>query len=102
MDFIKSFEKALITQDRWKLYLEGLGNTIIIALIAAIIGTVLGVLLAVLSVTLVFSGALEELMRYLADNVKIEVLQDRFEDIAVASELIIKGEIDFAMNKYSK
>ena len=32
----------------------------------------------------------------------IKALKDRFEDIANASELIIKGEIDLAMNKYSK
>jgi PTH1 family peptidyl-tRNA hydrolase len=32
----------------------------------------------------------------------MKALKDRFEDIAVASELIVKGEIDFAMNKYSK
>lgn len=49
MDFIESFRKALIVQDRWKLYLEGLGNTIIIALIAAIIGTIIGVLLAMVN-----------------------------------------------------
>lgn len=49
MDFIESLKKALIVQDRWKLYLEGLGNTIIIALIAAIIGTIVGVLLAMVN-----------------------------------------------------
>ena len=49
MDFIESIRKALIVQDRWKLYLEGLGNTIVIALIAAIIGTVVGVLLAMIN-----------------------------------------------------
>lgn len=46
---VKSFERALITQDRWKLYLEGLGNTITIAVLAAIIGTVIGVLLAMVN-----------------------------------------------------
>ena len=49
MKFIESLRKALIVQDRWKLYLEGLGNTIIIALIAAIIGTIIGVLLAMVN-----------------------------------------------------
>ncbi|MBQ3588982.1 MAG: amino acid ABC transporter permease [Clostridia bacterium] len=49
MEFIESLRKALIVQDRWKLYLEGLGNTIIIALIAAIIGTIIGVLLAMVN-----------------------------------------------------
>ena len=47
--FIDSFNKALIVQDRWKLYLEGLGNTIIIALIAAVIGVIIGVLLATIN-----------------------------------------------------
>ena len=32
----------------------------------------------------------------------IKALKDRFEDIALASELIVKGEIDNAMGKYSK
>lgn len=49
MDFIESLKKALIVQDRWKLYIEGLGNTIVIALIAAVIGTVVGVLLAMIN-----------------------------------------------------
>lgn len=43
---IDRLRKAVIVDDRWKLYLEGLGNTIIIALIAALIGTVIGVLFA--------------------------------------------------------
>ena len=42
----KRFEKAFFVDDRWKLYFEGLGNTIIIALIAALIGTVIGVFFA--------------------------------------------------------
>lgn len=41
--------RALIVDDRWKLYLEGLGNTLIIAFIAALIGTVIGVLLAMVN-----------------------------------------------------
>ena len=40
------FAKAFIVQDRWKMYLEGLGNTLLIALIAALIGIVLGVTMA--------------------------------------------------------
>lgn len=41
--------KAIIVDDRWKLYLEGLGNTIIIALVAALIGTVIGVFFAMVN-----------------------------------------------------
>ena len=40
------FRRAFIVQDRWKLYLEGLRNTLIIAGIAALIGIALGVLCA--------------------------------------------------------
>ncbi len=43
------FSKAFIVQDRWKLYLEGLGNTILIALIAAAIGITIGVMIAMIS-----------------------------------------------------
>lgn len=43
------FEKAFFVDDRWKMYLEGLGNTIIIAIVAAIIGTVIGVSLAMIN-----------------------------------------------------
>ena len=42
------FDKSFFEQDRWKMYLEGLGNTIIIALIATLIGTTIGVLLAMI------------------------------------------------------
>lgn len=42
----RSFEKSFIVEDRWKLYLEGLKNTLIIAFIAAIIGIIIGVILA--------------------------------------------------------
>ncbi len=40
------FHRAFIAQDRWKLFLEGLGNTIIIALLAACIGVFIGTVLA--------------------------------------------------------
>lgn len=44
----KRFDKAFFVEDRWKLYLEGLGNTIIIALIAAAIGVIIGVVIAMI------------------------------------------------------
>ncbi len=42
------FDRSFFEQDRWKMYLEGLGNTIIIALIATLIGTTIGVLFAMI------------------------------------------------------
>ncbi len=49
--FIKLFERfsrSFLEQGRWKMYFEGLGNTLIIALIATIIGTTIGVLFAMI------------------------------------------------------
>lgn len=42
----RSFEKSFLLENRWKLYLEGLRNTLIIALIAALIGITIGVICA--------------------------------------------------------
>ena len=47
--FWTSFKKAFIVDDRWLLYLEGLGNTLIIATVAALIGTVIGVFFAMVN-----------------------------------------------------
>ena len=43
------FSKSFLEEDRWELYLQGLGNTLIIALIAAIIGIVIGFTLAMVN-----------------------------------------------------
>ncbi len=51
--------RALIEQDRWKMYLEGLGNTIIIALIATLIGTTIGVVFAMIKYINKKSGKLK-------------------------------------------
>lgn len=45
---------AIIENDRWKMYLEGFGNTLILALGAIVIGLVLGALVAIVKVN--FSG----------------------------------------------
>ncbi|MBQ9832990.1 MAG: amino acid ABC transporter permease [Clostridia bacterium] len=41
---------ALIKEDRWKLYLEGLGNTLIIAIGAVVLGLLLGTVVALIKV----------------------------------------------------
>ena len=58
---VNSLRKALIVDDRWKLYLEGLGNTIIIALVAALIGTVIGVFFAMVNYVNKKTGKLKPL-----------------------------------------
>ena len=40
------FYNAVVAENRWKLYLEGMGNTLIIALLAVILGVVIGFCLA--------------------------------------------------------
>ena len=40
------FDKAFFVDDRWKLYLEGLGNTVLIALMATVMGVILGIAFA--------------------------------------------------------
>ena len=42
------FDKSFLEQDRWKMYFEGLGNTLIIAFIATLIGTTIGVMFAMI------------------------------------------------------
>ena len=46
-NFISQFNKAFIVDDRWKIFLKGLGNTMTITLGAAAIGIVIGVIIAV-------------------------------------------------------
>lgn len=41
---------ALIKEDRWKLYLEGLGNTMLIAIGAVILGLIIGTVIALVKV----------------------------------------------------
>ncbi len=43
------FEKAFLVEDRWELYLEGLGNTLLIAAMATVIGLALGIVFAVIN-----------------------------------------------------
>ena len=46
-NFVSQFNKAFIVDDRWKIFLKGLGNTLTITLGAALIGIAIGVLIAV-------------------------------------------------------
>lgn len=57
------FYKAFFYQDRWKLYFEGLGNTLLIAALAAVIGITIGVLLAMVNYVYKKTGRLMILSR---------------------------------------
>jgi polar amino acid transport system permease protein len=46
-DFYVKFYQAFIEADRWKQYLEGVGNTLMVTALSLIIGVILGILVAV-------------------------------------------------------
>ncbi|MCQ2771511.1 MAG: amino acid ABC transporter permease [Clostridia bacterium] len=62
-DLGQRFFKAFITQDRWKLYLEGLGNTLVIASISAMIGISIGIVFATVNYTYNKTGKLKVLSK---------------------------------------
>ncbi len=48
MNFIiEGFEKTFIREDRYKMFIEGLGNTLMVALFATMIGILIGALIAI-------------------------------------------------------
>jgi ABC-type amino acid transport system permease subunit len=46
-DMSSQFYRAFIHDDRWRLFVEGLGNTLLITFFAIIMGTILGIIFAV-------------------------------------------------------
>ncbi|MEG2688585.1 MAG: ABC transporter permease subunit, partial [Clostridia bacterium] len=49
LSFAERFNRAFLYQDRYKLYFEGLGNTLTIALMATLIGVAIGIVLAMVN-----------------------------------------------------
>lgn len=49
-NIVTSFEKTFIRDDRYKFFLQGIGNTLLIALVATIAGVLIGTLVAVIKV----------------------------------------------------
>ena len=61
MSLGERFYNAFILYDRWKMYFEGLGNTLIIAALAVVIGVVIGILLALVNYVHKRTGKLKPL-----------------------------------------
>ena len=61
MNLGERFSNAFIKYDRWELYFEGLGTTLIIAVIAVVIGVVIGILLALINYVNKRTGKLKPL-----------------------------------------
>jgi len=47
-DMISQFTRAFIVEDRWRLIVEGLGNTLFITFFALIMGTAIGIVIAII------------------------------------------------------
>lgn len=61
LDIGDSFYNTLIAENRWMMFVKGLGNTLIIALFATLIGIVIGTLVAIVRVYCVQTGRLKPL-----------------------------------------
>ena len=77
MEWLKSvgekIHTAFIAEDRWKLYLGGLGITMEVAIFAALIGIVIGTILAFMKISTTKHGK-PTLLSYLA-NIYIDVIR---------------------------
>ncbi len=67
------FSRAFLVQNRWLMYLEGLGNTLLIAFIATLIGTTIGVIFAMVNYINKKSGKLKALSKIV--NVYITIVR---------------------------
>jgi len=47
-NIVSQFTRAFIVEDRWRMIVDGLGNTLFITLFALIMGTILGVIIAII------------------------------------------------------
>ncbi len=76
-DFFSSlgrrFSRAFFEEDRWRLYLEGLGTTLTIALVAAVIGVTIGVLFAMVAYINKKTGGLKVLSKVI--NIYITIVR---------------------------
>ena len=70
---IEKFTAAFITEDRWKLYIQGLGVTIEVAVLAAIIGLILGTVLALMKLSKREDGR-ESILKFIA-TVYVDVIR---------------------------
>ena len=61
LDIGDSFYNTLIAENRWMMFVKGLGNTLVIALFATLIGIVIGTLVAIIRVYCVQTGRLKPL-----------------------------------------
>lgn len=85
--FLNSLKRTLIDYDRWKLYIQGLGNTLLISLGALLIGVLLGV---VMSLVLYLNKKYDKLK---APTVVINCVLALFRGTPVVLQLMISAYV---------
>ena len=88
-NLILAFEKTFIREDRYKMFLSGLGNTLIIALCATLIGVIIGALVAIVKVYHKQTGKLKYL------NAICEVYTTIIRGTPIVVQLLITYNIIF-------
>ncbi len=100
------FYKAFLYQDRYMLYLEGLGNTLLIALMATLIGVAIGIILAMINYVNKKTGKLKVLsaianfyiMIIRGTPVVLQLFIMYFIVLATYDNGIVVGALTFGMN----
>ncbi len=86
---VKGFVKTFIAEDRYKLFFEGIGNTLLIAFFATLMGVVLGTIVAIIKVYHKQSGKLKIL------NAICEVYTTVIRGTPIVVQLLITYNIIF-------
>ncbi|HPE95843.1 MAG TPA: ABC transporter permease subunit, partial [Bacillota bacterium] len=94
--FVKKFESTFITENRWKKFVNGLGTTLLITLVASVSGIVIGALTAIVRFTNAKTGRLK-FLNFLA-NIYTTVIRGT----PVAVQLLITYFVIFASVNISK
>jgi len=91
----ESFTKTFITEDRYKVFLKGLGNTLLIALFATIAGVIIGSLIAIIKTYHKQTGKLRIL------NIVAEFYTTLIRGTPVVVQLLISYNIIFAFSTHA-
>lgn len=92
-EIAKSFERTFIRQGRYKLFVEGLGNTLLIALVATLIGILIGVVIAIIKVLHKQTGKIKLL------NAFAEIYTTLFRGTPIVVQLLIIYNVVFSSSR---
>ena len=96
-DFLSSFQQDFIEKDRYLYLLRGLGNTLLIAVLAVLLGIVVGFLVAIIRSTHDKHGGLKLLIMYyiilvaLDNKIAVAVIAFGLNSAAYVAEIVRSG-----------